>query len=86
MSRFIRKMPAKDRPPPGSGAKGKDFETQDAADRIDAFIHAHLDVENLKPNPEIRDEQFVRRIYLWPSLGVSHRFGGSHSFSSVRIG
>ena len=49
---------------PGAGAKGKDFETQDAADRIDAFIHAHLEGENLKPNPEIRDEQFVRRIYL----------------------
>lgn len=49
---------------PGAGAKGKDFETQDAADRIDAFIHTHLEGENLKPNPEIRDEQFVRRIYL----------------------
>ena len=35
-----------------------------AAKEIDEFVLAHLKSKNLKPNPAITDDQFVRRTYL----------------------
>lgn len=40
------------------------FECRNAAKKIDEFIFADLKSKNLKPNPTITDEQFVRRTYL----------------------
>mgnify|MGYP001162998431 FL=1 len=40
------------------------FDPRPAAEKIDAFLNANLNRENLQPNPIISDEQFLRRIYL----------------------
>ena len=40
------------------------FDPRPAAKKIDEFIFANLKKNNLSPNEEISDEQFVRRVYL----------------------
>jgi hypothetical protein len=40
------------------------FDPRTAARKIDEFIFANLEKNNLPPNEEISDEQFVRRAYL----------------------
>ena len=50
-----------------------------AALKIDQLLEAHLGKEQLKPNPTIRDEVFVRRVYLGiigriPTIAESERF------------
>jgi hypothetical protein len=41
-----------------------DFDPRPAAQKIDVFVEAHLQKEQLKPKPTINDETFVRRVYL----------------------
>ena len=42
----------------------EEFDPKKAAGKIDEFVLAHLSAKQLKPNPTIRDEQFLRRTYL----------------------
>ncbi len=37
---------------------------EQSAERIDRVLEAHLAAQNIKPNPPLTDEQFVRRAYL----------------------
>ena len=55
-----------------------------AAKEIDEFVLAHLKSKNLKPNPAITDDQFVRRTYLAiigriPTTAESAAFLGSNN-------
>lgn len=70
---------------------GLDDPSLSAALKIDQLLEAHLSKEQLKPNPTIRDEVFVRRVYLGiigriPSIAESNRFlksGDSDKHSSL---
>ena len=55
------------------------FDPRPAAKKIDDFIYANLNKNNLTPYDEISDEQFVRRVYLSiigriPTIAEADRF------------
>ncbi len=63
---------------PGNGP----FDVNKAAKEIDALVQAGLQKHDLKPNPEINDETFVRRAYLdivgrIPTIEEAEEFHGS---------
>ena len=60
----------------------EDFDVKKAAQEIDALVEAGLKKHDLKPNPEINDDTFVRRAYLdivgrIPTIEEAEEFHGS---------
>ncbi|MDF1659844.1 MAG: DUF1549 domain-containing protein [Verrucomicrobiales bacterium] len=58
------------------------FDVKKAAGEIDALVEAGLQKNDLKPNPEINDETFIRRAYLdiagrIPTIEEAEDFHGS---------
>ena len=54
-------------PPAPSGvaaARPANLTPEQAAERLDRVVEAHLKAKGIKPNPPLNDEQFVRRLYL----------------------
>jgi hypothetical protein len=58
----LEKRPEK--PPTGDAAILPPWPPEHSAERIDRVIEAHLASKKIKPNPNLTDEQFVRRAYL----------------------
>ena len=66
------------------------FDSQRAAQKIDALIVSHLKAKNLEPNSTITDDQLVRRTYLAiigriPTLAESAAFLSSNNADKYSV-
>ena len=85
---------------PSPHSKFGKFDPRPAAQTTDEFLYNHLSPQSLEPNPNITDEQFVRRLFSpllsahpplrwhvnsWiPVRGTSIRFLFKHCFQTMR--